>query len=391
MNIIKMNDLDITGKTILIRSDLNVPIKNGVIQSDARLLAALPTIELAVKKNAKIILMSHLGRPTEGYYEKKYSLFPIFEYFKKKLHYTKVYFCSNYLHNIKLKKQEIAILENVRFNKGELNNDDILSKKYSDLCDIFVMDAFGSSHRMQSSTYGVAKFSNIACAGPLLIKEINCLTKLLEKPKRPMVAIVGGSKVSTKFNLLKKISKLADTVIVGGGIANTFLAIDYNIGKSLYEKDFILEAKKIRDKYNIIIPIDSRVGKNFSETAISIIKSPYDIQQNEEIMDFGDKTIQKVIDILKESKTILWNGPVGVFEFPNFRKGTEAIAKTIAKSNAFSIAGGGDTLSVIDMFNIKNDISYISTGGGSFLEFIEGKKLPSIHILEERFKTRKMN
>ncbi|QCI20002.1 MAG: phosphoglycerate kinase [Buchnera aphidicola (Brevicoryne brassicae)] len=386
MNVIKMTELNITGKTLLIRSDLNVPIKNGIIQSEARILAALPTIEMAIKKNAKIIIMSHLGRPKEGYYEQKYSLLPIFEYLKKKLNYTKIYFSKNYLHGIKLNPREIVILENVRFNVGELDNDNELSKKYANLCDIFVMDAFGSAHRMQSSTCGIGKFVKIACAGPLLVKEINFLKKSLEQPNRPMVAIVGGAKVSTKFNVLHKLSKIADTIIVGGGIANTFLAIDYKIGKSLYEPDFVLDAKKLRDKYNIIVPIDSRVGKKFCKTEKSTIKLPHNIKKNEEIMDFGDETIKKIIQILEMSKTIIWNGPVGVFEFPNFCKGTEAIAKTIAKSDAFSIAGGGDTLSVIDMFNIKNNISYISTGGGAFLEFIEGKKLPAINMLEENYK-----
>lgn len=386
MNVIKMTELNITGKTLLIRSDLNVPIKNGIIQSEARILAALPTIEMAIKKNAKIIIMSHLGRPKEGYYEQKYSLLPIFEYLKKKLNYTKIYFSKNYLHGIKLNPREIVILENVRFNVGELDNDNELSKKYANLCDIFVMDAFGSAHRMQSSTCGIGKFVKIACAGPLLVKEINFLKKSLEQPNRPMVAIVGGAKVSTKFNVLHKLSKIADTIIVGGGIANTFLAIDYKIGKSLYEPDFVLDAKKLRDKYNIIVPIDSRVGKKFCKTEKSTIKLPHNIEKNEEIMDFGDETIKKIIQILEMSKTIIWNGPVGVFEFPNFCKGTEAIAKTIAKSDAFSIAGGGDTLSVIDMFKIKNNISYISTGGGAFLEFIEGKKLPAINMLEENYK-----
>ncbi|ACL30799.1 phosphoglycerate kinase [Buchnera aphidicola] len=388
MTIRKMTELNITEKRILIRSDLNVPIENGIIQSDARILAALPTIELALQKKAKVIIMSHLGRPKEGYYTKKYSLFPIFEYFKKKFNNTKIYFSNNFLDGIKLNPGEIALLENTRFNKGELNNDEQLSKKYSDLCDIFVMDAFGSSHRMQSSTYGIGKFVKIACAGLLLISEIDALKKALKKPKRPMVAIVGGSKVSTKFNVLNKLSKIADTIIVGGGIANTFLAIDYKIGKSLYEPDFVFEAKKLRDKYNIIVPIDSRVGKNFCKNEQAIIKSPDNIKEDEEIMDFGDESIKKIISIITQSQTIMWNGPVGVFEFPNFRKGTEMIAKTIANSNAFSIAGGGDTLSVIDMFNIKNNISYISTGGGAFLEFIEGKKLPAIQMLEENFKNK---
>lgn len=392
MNIKKITELNITGKRVLIRSDLNVPIENGIIQSDARILAALPTIEFAIQKNAKIILMSHLGRPQEGCYTKKYSLLPIFKYFKKKFNNIKIHFSDNFLDGITLNSGEIVILENTRFNKGELNNSTELSKKYSSLCDIFVMDAFGSAHRMQSSTYGIGKFVKIACAGLLLINEIDALKKALKKPKRPMVAIVGGAKVSTKFNILHKLSKIADTIIVGGGIANTFLAIDYTIGKSLYESDFIFEAKKLRDKYNIIVPIDSRVGKNFCKDEKSVIKLPNNIMEDEEIMDFGDESIKNVVKILKKSKTIIWNGPVGVFEFPNFRKGTEMIAKTIAHSTtAFSIAGGGDTLSVIDMFDIKKNISYISTGGGAFLEFIEGRKLPAIQMLEENFKKNQSN
>ncbi|AEO08228.1 phosphoglycerate kinase [Buchnera aphidicola] len=386
MTIKKMTQIDMKNQRVLIRSDLNVPIENGIIQSEARILAALPAIKLALQKNAKVIIMSHLGRPKEGLYTKEYSLLPIFEYFKKKFNQTKIYFSNNFLKDIQLNAGEIAILENVRFNEGELKNSKVLSKKYSNLCDIFVMDAFASAHRKQSSTYGIGEFVKIACAGPLLINEMNALKYALKKPKRPMVAIVGGAKVSTKFNILHTLSKIADTIIVGGGIANTFLAIDYNIGKSLHEPNFIFEAKKLRNKCNIITPIDSRVGKKFCKTEKSTIKSPSNILADEEIMDIGDQTIQKIINVLKNAQTIIWNGPVGVFEFPNFRKGTEMIAKTIANSSAFSIAGGGDTLSVIDMFNIHNNISYISTGGGAFLEFIEGRKLPAIKMLEKNFK-----
>ncbi|QCI23964.1 phosphoglycerate kinase [Buchnera aphidicola (Macrosiphoniella sanborni)] len=381
-----ITEIHLTNKKVLIRSDLNVPIENGIIQSEARILAAIPTIKFALQKNAKVIIMSHLGRPKEGLHQKKYSLLPIFEYLKKTFNHTKIYFSHDFLNGIQLNSGEIAILENVRFNKGELNNSKKLAKKYADLCDIFVMDAFASAHRKQSSTYGIGEFVKIACAGMLFINEINSLKKALHKPKRPMVAIVGGAKVSTKFNVLHVLSKIADTIIVGGGIANTFLAIDYKIGKSLHEPDFIFEAKKLRDKYHIITPIDSRVGKNFCKTEKCIMKLPSDILEDEEIMDIGDQTIKKILYILKNAQTIIWNGPVGVFEFPNFRKGTEMIAKTIANSNAFSIAGGGDTLSVIDMFNIKNHISYISTGGGAFLEFIEGKTLPAIQMLEKHFK-----
>ncbi|WP_422667351.1 phosphoglycerate kinase [Buchnera aphidicola] len=385
MNIKKMVDLDLNNKKVLIRVDLNVPIEDGKITSDARIIATLPTIELAIKNNAKIMIMSHLGRPQEGIYTKKYSLFPIFQYLKNYFKKEKIYFSNDYLNGIDINPGEIYILENVRFNCGELKNDHKLSKQYANLCDIFVMDAFGSAHRIQASTYGIGNFVKIACAGPLLISEINSLKKAIKNPQRPLISIIGGSKVSTKFNILNKISQISDTVIVGGGIANTFLAINNKIGKSLYEKNFILKAKKLYDKYNIIVPIDSRVGKNFSHKEKAVIKLISNIKDNEEIMDFGDKTIQKITDIIKKAKTIIWNGPVGVFEFKHFRIGTEMIAKAISDSNAFSIAGGGDTLSVIDMFNIKNNISYISTGGGAFLEFIEGKKLPSIQMLENHF------
>ncbi|QCI18409.1 phosphoglycerate kinase [Buchnera aphidicola (Aphis nasturtii)] len=386
MQVRNINEINISEKRVLIRCDLNVPIKNGVIQSDARILASLPTIELALQKKAKVIVMSHLGRPKNESYEKQYSLFPIFEYLKKKINYTKVYFASDYSKVIPINSGELLILENVRFNPGELKNDNILSKRYSTLCDIFVMDAFGTAHRKQASTYGIGKFVKIACAGPLLISEITMLKKALKNPKRPMVSIIGGSKVSTKFNVLNNLANISDIVIVGGGIANTFLAIDYDVGKSLHEPQFISKAKKLRDNYNnIIVPIDSRVGKNFSESEKSIIKLPSNIKKNEEIMDFGDNTITKVVKIIEKAKTILWNGPVGVFEFPNFRKGTEKIAQAIANNSNFSVAGGGDTLSVIDMFRIKNEISYISTGGGAFLEFIEGKKLPAIDMLEKNF------
>ncbi|QFQ32610.1 phosphoglycerate kinase [Buchnera aphidicola (Aphis fabae)] len=392
MKIRNMNEVNIKGQRVLIRCDLNVPIQNGIIQSDARILASLPTIELALRKKAKVIVMSHLGQPKNECYEKKYSLFPIFEYLKKKINYTKVYFSNDYSNIIPIKPGEMLVLENVRFNSGELKNDPVLSKKYSNLCDIFIMDAFGSAHRKQASTYGIGKFVNIACAGLLLISEITMLKKALKNPQRPMVSIVGGSKVSTKFNVLKKLSNISDTLIVGGGIANTFLAIDYNIGKSLHEPEFILKAKKLRDNYkNIVIPIDSRIGKNFSNIEPSIIRLPSNIKKNEEIMDFGDETIKKIVKIISKAKTIIWNGPVGVFEFPNFRKGTEKIAKAIANNSEFSIAGGGDTLSVIDMFCIKNKISYISTGGGAFLEFIEGKKLPAIDMLEKNFSQQILN
>ena len=381
---INLSNLDISKKRVLIRLDLNVPIKNNIIQSDSRILAALPTIELALKKNAKVMIMSHLGRPQKEQYTKELSLFPIYEYLKKKIKYTKINFSDNYLNGIKINTGELCILENVRFNKGEGKNDISLSKKYASLCDIFVMDAFGTSHRIESSTYGVAQFAPISCAGPLLKSELTALSQALKNPARPMIAVVGGSKVSTKFNILNSLVNIADNIIVGGGIANTFIAINHPVGNSLYEPEFIDKANILTKKNNILIPVDSRVGTHFSEKSSAIVKKINEINKNEEIMDFGDQTIKNMISLLHTAKTILWNGPVGVFEFPNFRIGTKMLAQTIANSNAFSIAGGGETLSVIDMFNIKKDISYISTGGGAFLKFLEGGTLPTVKILQKR-------
>ncbi|XBC38062.1 MAG: phosphoglycerate kinase [Buchnera aphidicola (Floraphis choui)] len=383
MSIINIKDLNLLNKRVLIRSDLNVPVQNQKIISYARIHASLPTIKLALKSRAKVIVASHLGRPIEEKYDLKLSLFPIFKYLKKILKKTKVHFCEDYLNGIETKSGELTILENVRFNKGEKNNSISLSKSYSNLCDIFVMDAFGTLHRNESSTYGLSKYAKMACSGLLLNSELKTLKKLLKNPTRPMVTIVGGAKVSTKFNLLKSLAKISDTLIVGGGIANTFIAIDHNVGKSLHEPNFINQAKTLRDNYNIFIPIDSRVSTTFNKNSISIIKDVNNINDNEEIMDFGDKTIDIMIPILKQAKTIFWNGPIGVFEFKNFKKGTETLGKTIATSNAFSIAGGGDTLSVIEILKIKNKISYISTGGGSLLQFLEKKEFPIIKLLKQ--------
>ncbi|WWP02679.1 MAG: phosphoglycerate kinase [Candidatus Dasytiphilus stammeri] len=385
MSIIKMTDLDLKGKRVLIRADLNVPIQEGLVISDARIQAIIPTIKYALKQGACIMVTSHLGRPTEGEYNVKFSLLPILNILIKKLNYA-VRFSYNYLNGINIAQGEVVILENVRFNKGEKKNDETLAKKYAALCDIFVLDAFGTAHRTQASTHGVAKFAPIACAGPLLITELESLGKALYNPKRPMVAIVGGSKISTKFDVLNYIAKIADTVIVGGGIANTFIAIENHIGESLYEPDFVEAAKILRDTYNIIIPTDVRVSKDFSENSKAIKKLVSDIEDDEEIMDFGDKSAQRVAKILKTAKTVLWNGPVGVFEFPHFRVGTETVVKSITNSNAFSIVGGGDTIAAIELFGVKDKISYMSTGGGAFLEFLEGKKLPAVAILEEQAK-----
>ncbi|WP_193016264.1 phosphoglycerate kinase [Proteus sp. FME41] len=386
MSVIKMTDLDLAGKRVLIRADLNVPVKEGKVTSDARIRASLPTIEAALKQGAKVMVTSHLGRPTEGEYNEEFSLKPVVDYLKEKLS-APVSLAKDYLNGVEVNAGELVVLENVRFNKGEKKDDETLSKQYAALCDVFVMDAFGTAHRAQASTHGVAKFAQIACAGPLLSAELEALGKALDKPARPMVAIVGGSKVSTKLTVLDSLSKIADQLIVGGGIANTFIAAEgHPVGRSLYEADLVDDAKKLMEKCDIPVPSDVRVATEFSETADAVLKSASDIKDDEQVLDIGDVTAERLAEILKSAKTILWNGPVGVFEFPNFRKGTEIIAKAIADSDAFSIAGGGDTLAAIDLFDIADKISYISTGGGAFLEFVEGKKLPAVAMLEERAK-----
>lgn len=381
-----MTDLDLAGKRVFIRSDLNVPVKDGKVTSDARIRASLPTIEAALKQGAKVMVTSHLGRPTEGEYNEEFSLQPVVDYLADKIDYP-VRLVKDYLNGIDIAAGELVVLENVRFNKGEKKDDETLSKQYAALCDVYVMDAFGTAHRAQASTHGVAKFSPVACAGPLLSNELEALGKALGNPARPMVAIVGGSKVSTKLTVLDSLSKIADQLIVGGGIANTFIAAEgNNVGRSLYEDDLIPEAKKLLANCQIPVPTDVRVATEFSETAEATLKSSTEIKDDEQILDLGDESAQRLAEILKNAKTILWNGPVGVFEFPNFRKGTEIVAKAIADSDAFSIAGGGDTLAAIDLFGIADKISYISTGGGAFLEFVEGKKLPAVVMLEERAK-----
>ncbi|MBG6242523.1 MAG: phosphoglycerate kinase [Candidatus Symbiopectobacterium sp. Dall1.0] len=386
MSVIKMTDLDLAGKRVLIRADLNVPVKEGKVTSDARIRASLPTIEIALKQGARVMVTSHLGRPTEGEYNEEFSLLPVVNYLKDKIS-SPVRLAKDYLDGVDVAEGELVVLENVRFNKGEKKDDEELSKKYAALCDVFVMDAFGTAHRAQASTHGVGKFADIACAGPLLADELEALGKALINPERPMVAIVGGSKVSTKLTVLGSLSKIADQLIVGGGIANTFVAAQgHNVGKSLYEADLIPEAKKLLETCDIPVPSDVRVATEFSETATATLKSVTAIKDDEQILDLGDVSAERLADILKNAKTILWNGPVGVFEFPNFRKGTEIIAQAIADSDAFSIAGGGDTLAAIDLFGIADKISYISTGGGAFLEFVEGKKLPAVVMLEERAK-----
>ena len=386
MSVIKMTDLDLAGKRVFIRADLNVPVKDGKVTSDARIRDSLPTIELALKQGAKVMVTSHLGRPTEGEYNEEFSLLPVVNYLKDKLS-NPVRLVKDYLDGVEVAAGELVVLENVRFNKGEKKDDEVLSKKYAALCDVFVMDAFGTAHRAQASTHGIGKFADVACAGPLLAAELDALGKALKEPARPMVAIVGGSKVSTKLTVLDSLSKIADQLIVGGGIANTFVAAQgHNVGKSLYEADLVDEAKRLLTTCDIPVPTDVRVATEFSETATATLKSVNDIKDDEQILDLGDVSAQKLADILKNAKTILWNGPVGVFEFPNFRKGTEIVANAIADSEGFSIAGGGDTLAAIDLFGISDKISYISTGGGAFLEFVEGKVLPAVAMLEERAK-----
>ncbi|WP_348666315.1 phosphoglycerate kinase [Arsenophonus symbiont of Ornithomya chloropus] len=383
MSMIKIIDLDLNDKKVLIRADLNAPIIDGKIISDARIRASLPTIKFALDKGAKVMVMSHLGRPIEGEYDHKFSLIPIVKYLANKLNYP-VRLVKNYLNGVKVKTNELIVFENVRFNRGEIKNDETLSRQYAALCDIYVMDAFGTAHRTHASTYGVVKFASLACAGLLFSFELESLSKVLNNPARPMVIIIGGSKVSSKLNILNSLVEIADQIIVGGGIANTFIAAaNYKIGCSLYEQSFVSKAKKILSKFNIILPIDVCVTTKKSETAIGIIKSINDIKDNEQILDLGNKTVNSLVDVLKKAKTILWNGTLGVFEFANFRYSTEVIAKTIAKSKAFSIVGGGDTIAAIDMLGIIDKISYISTGGGAFLEFIQNKKLPAIVALEE--------
>ena len=390
MSVIKMADLDLAGKRVFIRADLNVPVKEGKVTSDARIRATIPTLKLALEKGAKVMVTSHLGRPTEGVFEEKDSLQPVVDYLNASDLGMPVRLVRDYLDGVDVKDGEIVVLENVRVNKGEKKNEEELSKKYAALCDVLVMDAFGTAHRAQASTHGVAQFAPVACAGPLLAAELDALGKALKEPQRPMLAIVGGSKVSTKLTVLDSLSKVADQLIVGGGIANTFIAAEgNNVGKSLYEADLIPEAQRLSKATNIPVPVDVRVGTEFSETAPAVEKAVNEVAENESIFDIGDKSAEELAAIIRGAKTILWNGPVGVFEFPNFRKGTEIVAQAIVDATAngaFSIAGGGDTLAAIDMFGIADKISYISTGGGAFLEFVEGKVLPAVEILEQRAK-----
>ncbi|MEK6748774.1 MAG: phosphoglycerate kinase [Pseudomonadota bacterium] len=391
MSVIKMTDLDLKGKRVLIREDLNVPVKNGKVADDTRIRASLPTIEHAMKAGAKVMVMSHLGRPEEGIFSEENSLKPVSEHVSKLLG-KPVRLIKEYLNGVDVANGEVVIFENVRFNKGEKKNSDELSKKYAALCDVFVMDAFGTAHRAEGSTHGVAKFAPTACAGPLLAEELDALGKALKNPKRPLVAIVGGSKVSTKLTVLESLSTIVDQLIVGGGIANTFIAAAGNkVGKSLCENDLIPIAKDLTAKArarggDIPVPVDVVCGKEFSEKAAATLKKVTQVTDDDLIFDVGPETSKMFAEILKNAGTIVWNGPVGVFEFDQFGEGTKALAHAIANSPAFSIAGGGDTLAAVAKYGIADKLSYISTGGGAFLEFLEGKKLPAVEILEQRAK-----
>ncbi|MCU8088637.1 phosphoglycerate kinase [Shewanella sp. SM21] len=389
MAIINMSDLDLQGKRVLIREDLNVPVSNGVVTSDARLRASLPTIELALEKGAAVMVMSHLGRPTEGEYNAEYSMQPVVDYLAKTLS-CPVRLATDYLDGVDVAVGEVVVFENVRFNVGEGKNNEALSKKMAALCDVYVMDAFGTAHRAQASTHGVGMFAPIACAGPLLAQELDALGKALDNPARPMVAIVGGSKVSTKLTVLESLSGIVDQLVVGGGIANTFIAAaGYNVGKSLYEADLIDEAKRLVANAksrgaDIPVPTDVVVAGEFSPTAAATLKSVSEVADGEMIFDIGPDSAEALAKIIESAGTIVWNGPVGVFEFDQFGEGTKRIAQAIADSKAFSIAGGGDTLAAVDKYGIADKVSYISTGGGAFLEFLEGKELPAVAMLEKR-------
>ena len=384
MSILKMTDLDLKGKRVLIREDLNVPIKDGVVTSDARIRASLPTIQLAVNAGAKVMVMSHLGRPTEGEYAEEFSMKPVAQHLAKLLEQD-VPVIKDWQNVPAIADGQVVMFENVRFNEGEKKDSEVLSKAYADLCDIYVMDAFGTAHRAQASTHGAGKYAPVACAGPLLAAELEALAKALKAPKRPLVAVVGGSKVSTKLTVLESLSTVVDKLIVGGGIANTFLAAaGNNVGKSLYEKDLLGAATALASKTEIPLPTDVVVGQEFSESAVATLKAASEVTDGDMIFDVGPDTAKAFAQILKDAGTIIWNGPVGVFEFDQFGEGTKALSLAIAESEAFSIAGGGDTLAAVDKYDIADKVSYISTGGGAFLEFLEGKVLPAVAMLEAR-------
>ena len=389
MNVLKMTDQDLTAKRVLIREDLNVPVKGGVVTSDARIRAALPTIKAGIEAGARVMLMSHLGRPKEGAFESAYSLAPVAEHLGSLLNQS-VRLVADWLDGLEVDEGEVVLCENVRFNVGEKTDDEGLSQKMAALCDVFVMDAFGTAHRAQASTHGVARFAPVACAGPLLATELEALGKALDNPARPMAAIVGGAKVSTKLTVLESLSHVVDQLIPGGGIANTFIAAaGHPVGNSLIENDLIDQAKKLIDDAasrggEIPIPTDVVVGKAFSAETPATIKTVSDVAEDDMIFDIGPETAARFARMMRDAGTVVWNGPVGVFEFDQFGEGTRVLGEAIARSSAFSIAGGGDTLAAVDKYNIAQNISYISTGGGAFLEFLEGKTLPAVAMLEQR-------
>lgn len=392
MPILRMTELDLRDRRVLIREDLNVPVQNGAVTSDARIRAALPTIQAARDAGARVLVMSHLGRPEEGVYSEEFSLAPVAKRLAELLGF-KVRFEKNWLDGVECAAGEVVLLENVRFNKGEKKDQEDLAKRMAALCDIFVMDAFGTAHRAEASTHGVARFAKIACAGPLLMNELIALETALEKPKRPLIAIVAGSKVSTKLTVLESLLNKVDMLIVGGGIANTFLLAEgYGVGKSLVEAEMVDIARNLLNKSaelkaQIPLPSDVVVAKEFSASAEADVKAVGNVAPEEMILDIGPDTAERFARLLHDAGTIVWNGPVGVFEFDQFGEGTRVLAQAVARSPAFSIAGGGDTLAAIEKYRVEDDISYISTGGGAFLEFLEGKKLPAVAVLEERAST----
>lgn len=389
MTITRMTDLDLSNKRVIIREDFNVPLQEGKITSDTRIRAAIPTIERALKQNAAVILISHLGRPTEGEFTEEDSLAPVAKHLSKLLD-RDVPLIKDWIDGLKVEPGQVVLSENVRFLVGESKNSPELAKKMAALSDIFVMDAFATAHRAQASTYGIAEYASVAAGGPLLMKELDALGRALALPEHPLVALVGGSKVSTKLSILESLSDKVDQLIVGGGIANTFLAAaGFEIGKSLYEPDLLETARHLMQKLQqagkiFPLPIDVVVATEFSKEAKATIKNVTDVTREEMILDIGPKSAANLTSLLNQAKTIVWNGPVGVFEFPQFAKGTQTVSHAIANSTAFSLAGGGDTISAIETFKIEKKISYISTAGGAFLEFLEGKTLPAVKILEER-------
>ena len=390
--VIRMTDLDLRGKRVLIREDLNVPVKNGVVTSDARIRASLPTIQAAHAAGARVLIMSHLGRPEEGVYDAEFSLAPVAARIAELLG-VRVRFEREWLEGVACEPGEIVLLENVRFNKGEKKNKDELAQRMAALCDIYVMDAFATAHRAEASTHGVAKFAPVACAGPLLTGELDALEKALGNPRRPLIAIVGGSKVSTKLTVLENLLGKVDKLIVGGGIANTFLAAaGQPIGKSLHEADMVSTARGLLERSSaagrdIPLPTDVVVATEFAASAEADVKPVSAVSEGEMILDIGPDTADRFAAALEGAGTIVWNGPVGVFEFDQFGEGTRILAQAVARSPAFSIAGGGDTIAAIEKYGVGADISYISTAGGAFLEFLEGKKLPAVEVLEQRATT----